>query len=237
VYYYTLGQKMGIESMAQWFGRFGFGEKTGLDDRFEAAGLVGTPEWSRRVRKTPWYPGEAVSVSIGQGPLLTTVVQLARAYAILANGGFAVAPHLVPDAEQLPATRMVDPDHLAMVTQGLVEVVHGERGTARRLSAIPAAGKTGTAQVVRLQEGVKNKDLARELRHHALFAGWVPLDNPELVVAVIVEHGGDGGSAAAPVAGRVFDAFLHPERHPAAEQLPVTSIPVVSSEAVVTSAG
>jgi penicillin-binding protein 2 len=132
---------------------------------------------------------------------------------------------------------MVDPDHLAMVTQGLVEVVHGERGTARRLAAIPAAGKTGTAQVVKLQEGVKNKDLARELRHHALFVGWVPLDDPELVVAVIVEHGGDGGSAAAPVAGRVFEAYLHPENHPAAEQLPVTPIPVVSSEAGATSAG
>jgi penicillin-binding protein 2 len=237
VYYYTLGQKMGIDSMAQWFERFGFGTKTGLDDRFEAAGLVGTPEWSRRVRKTPWYPGEAVSVSIGQGPLLTTVVQLARSYAILANGGYGVTPHLVPNDDSPPTTRLVDPDHLAVVTAGLVEVVHGQRGTARRLRSLPAAGKTGTAQVVRLQEGVRQEDQPRELRHHALFVGWAPLDDPQLVVAVIVEHGGDGGSAAAPVAGSVFEAFLRQGSEPEPGSSSVELIRAASPEAVITSAG
>lgn len=208
VYYYLLGQKMGIEKMAEWFSRFGFGQSTGFDPVFESAGLVGTPEWSRRVRKTPWYPGEAVSVSIGQGPLLTTVMQLARGYAILANGGRDVVPHLVPAATTAATRRWLDQDHLEVVTRGLVEVVHGSRGTARRLAAIPMAGKTGTAQVARLQEGKKQEDLARELRHHALFVGWAPLDEPRLVVAVVVEHGGDGGSVAAPIAGRVMQAFL-----------------------------
>jgi penicillin-binding protein 2 len=89
-----------------------------------------------------------------------------------------------------------------------VEVVHGTAGTARRIARMPIAGKTGTAQVARLQDGVSSDDLVRELRHHAWFVGWAPLDTPDLVVAVIVEHGGDGGSVAAPVAARVIETHL-----------------------------
>jgi penicillin-binding protein 2 len=127
-------------------------------------------------------------------------------------------------------TPIVDPDDLALVTRGLTEVVHGDRGTARRLAAIPAAGKTGTAQVVRLQEGVRQEDLARELRHHALFVGWAPLDHPALVTAVIVEHGGDGGSAAAPVAGRVLEAYLLQDAiGPELEPSIVVEIPVAET--------
>ncbi len=208
VYFYLLGQRLGIEGMASWMRRFGFGERTGLDLAFEAKGLIGTPQWSRQVRGTPWYPGEAVSVSIGQGPLLTTVVQLARAYAMLANGGRPVRPYLVSPPRAPRPDPVVDPAHLALVDAALEEVVHGPRGTARRLGAIPMAGKTGTAQVVRLQEGVDSKDLAPKFRHHAWFAAWAPLDRPELVVVVIVEHGGDGGSIAGPIAGKVVEAFL-----------------------------
>ena len=90
----------------------------------------------------------------------------------------------------------------------LVGVVHGPRGTARRLNAIPMAGKTGTAQVARLQEGVDSEDLPPQLRHHAWFAAWAPLEQPELAVAVIVEHGGSGGSVAGPIAGKIIEAFL-----------------------------
>jgi penicillin-binding protein 2 len=208
VYYYLLGQRLGIEKMAEWLSRFGFGQPTGLDPAFESSGLVGTPEWSRRVRKTPWYPGEAVSVSIGQGPLLTTVLQLARAYAVLANGGRDVTPHLIPGDAPVAGDRWVRTEDLRVVNHGLFEVVHGASGTARRLAFMPIAGKTGTAQVARLQEGKKQEDLARELRHHALFVGWAPLEAPRLVVAVVVEHGGDGGSVAAPVAGRIIETFL-----------------------------
>jgi penicillin-binding protein 2 len=179
----------------------------------EARGLIGTPEWSERVRGTPWYPGEAVSVSIGQGPLLSTALQLARGYAAIANGGRLVLPHLVPPPESTPAVDLeLDPGQLASVVSGLTRVVSGREGTAWRLRDLPMAGKTGTAQVARLQEGVDNEDLERHLRHHALFIGWAPLDEPELVVAVVVEHGGGGGSVAAPIAGEVVRAFL--ERRP-----------------------
>ncbi len=208
VYYYLLGQRLGIEGIATWLRHFGFGERTGLDLVFEAEGLIGTPQWSREVRGTPWYPGEAISVSIGQGPLLTTVIQMARAYSLLANGGQPITPYLVPRPSDEKVEPVVDSNHLAEVTAGLEAVVHGPTGTARRLAAIPMAGKTGTAQVARLQEGVDAEDLAPNLRHHAWFIGWAPLDEPELVVAVLVEHGGDGGAAAAPVAAEVVKAAL-----------------------------
>jgi penicillin-binding protein 2 len=208
-YYYLLGQQLGIDRMANWFHRFGFESSTGIGLKAEATGLIGTPEWSRHVRGTPWYPGEAVSVSIGQGPVLSTTLQLARAYAALANGGRLVTPHLVepplrPDGEDLG----LDPEHLALVVEGLRLAVHGEDGTARSLHRLPVAGKTGTAQVARLLEGVRSDELPPNLRHHAWFVGWAPLDEPELVVAVIVEHGGGGGSVAAPAAGKVLEAAL-----------------------------
>lgn len=208
IYYYLLGKKLGVEGMAKWLHRFGFGERTGLDLSFEAPGLVGTPEWSRRVRKTPWYPGEAVSLSIGQGPMLATVAQLARAFALLANGGRSVTPHLVSRAKVETKELGIDERYLVPVRQALEAVVHGPAGTARRFAAIPMAGKTGTAQVVRLQEGVSSDELAPNLRHHAWFVSWAPLEDPKIVVAVIVEHGGDGSAAAAPVAAHIIKTYL-----------------------------
>jgi len=212
---------LGIEGMAKWLRRFGFGERTGIDLPFEASGLIGTPEWSRQIRGTPWYPGEAVSVSIGQGPVLTTTIQLARAFAILANRGESVTPHMVAEPSAAPEFEKIDPDYLAMISNALAEVVHGPSGTARRFAGLPMAGKTGTAQVVRLQEGVDADDLAPEFRHHAWFVGWAPLDDPTLVVSVIVEHGGDGGSMAAPVAAEVVQAHLgQPVSAPDAQPTP-----------------
>jgi penicillin-binding protein 2 len=135
-------------------------------------------------------------------------MQLARAFAVLANKGQPVVPHLMAAPTEPLPHEQIDPHHLSLVEEALVEVVHGAAGTARRIARVPMAGKTGTAQVVRLMEGVDADELAPELRHHALFVGWAPLEEPELVVAVIVEHGGDGGSVAAPVAARVVEAHL-----------------------------
>lgn len=209
VYYYQLGQRLGIEKMASWLENFGFGRRTRIGLPSEATGLVGNPEWSRRVRGTPWYPGEAVSVSIGQGPVLTTTMQLARAFAALANGGRLVTPHVVVDPDSPdPIDLELDPVHLERIVRGLDLVVHGDRGTARSLAALPVAGKTGTAQVVRLTEGVKSADLAPNLQHHAWFVGWAPVEDPKIVVALVVEHGGGGGSIAAPTASAIFSAAL-----------------------------
>ncbi len=214
VYYYTLGVRLGIETMASWLGSFGFGHPTGIHLPSERRGLVGTPEWARTVRHRSWYPGTTVSVAIGQGPLLVTPLQLARAYAALANGGTLVIPHLFDTGEERGPLRLdLDPDLLHRVVRGLTEVVHGPEGTARSLSRLPVAGKTGTAQVARLQEGRKVEELDRRLRHHALFVGWEPLDAPSLVVAVVVEHGASGGGRAAPAAGLVFAAGLEADPH------------------------
>jgi penicillin-binding protein 2 len=212
IYYYQLGQRLGIEGMASWLRTFGFGGRTGLGLPSEATGLIGTPEWSRRVRGTPWYPGEAVSVSIGQGPVLVTVLQLARAYAALANGGLLVTPHVVVGQRRAEIVDLnLDPTDLEIVTRGLELVVHGERGTARSLARLPVAGKTGTAQVVGLTEGVDSDDLEPHLQHHAWFVGWTPVEQPALVVALVVEHGGGGGSVAAPTAGAIFSAIAAAE--------------------------
>jgi penicillin-binding protein 2 len=215
VYYYQLGQRLGIDRMARWLELFGLGRSTGTGLPSEASGLIGTPEWSRRVRGTPWYAGEAVSVSIGQGPVLTTAIQMARAFAALANGGRLVTPHVVVGPEQANSVDLdLDPTHLARVKKGLELVVHGETGTARSLAGLPVAGKTGTAQVARLQEGVDSKDLAPHLQHHAWFVGWAPLIDPEIVIAVVVEHGGGGGSIAAPTASIIFSAALDNAEQP-----------------------
>jgi penicillin-binding protein 2 len=209
VYYYQLGQKLGIDTMAAWFSRFGLGRRTGTGLLNESPGLVGTPEWKMRVRGQRWYAGESVSVSIGQGPVNTTVLQMARVYAALANGGRLVRPHLipevgVPDAEELG----LDPEALERVVRGLTQVARPPEGTARSLAGLPVAGKTGTAQVVRLSDD-EDDELSERFRHHAWFVGWGPLDEPRFVVAVLVEHGGGGGSVAAPVARKVFQAALN----------------------------
>lgn len=208
-FYYQLGYRMGIDRMARWLRRFGFDGPTGIGFGQELTGLVGTPEWAREVRGTPWYAGEAISVAIGQGPVLVTGMQLARAYAVLANGGRLVTPHLVASADVPPPVDLgLNPHHLALVVDGLTRVVHGGEGTAHALSRLPMAGKTGTSQVARLQEGVRAQDLPEHLRHHALFVGWAPLDRPRLVVAAVVEHGIGGSTAAAPVVGAVIDAAM-----------------------------
>lgn len=215
VFYYLLGQKLGIETMASWLDRFGYGRTTGLGPTEEAPGLIGTPEWSRDVRKTPWYAGESVSVSIGQGPFLVTALQLARGFALLANGGTLVQPHLVaPERPGPPEFVALDPERLDAVVDGLRRVVSGSEGTARSLAGLPVAGKTGTVQVARLRDDDETGERARHLRHHAWFVGWGPVDDPEVAVAVLVEHGGGGGAVAAPVAARVFRTALNPDREP-----------------------
>jgi len=208
-YYYLLGRRLSIHGIARWLGHFGFGQPTGIGLPTEAHGLVGTPEWSRRERNQPWYPGITVSVSIGQGPVLATTMQLARAYAALANGGQLIVPHLLESDRRLrPRDLGIDANHLKMIQRGLARAVHGLDATAPSLARLPIAGKTGTAQVARLQEGVEIEDMAPHLRHHAWFVGWAPLEEPRIVVAVLVEHGGGGGTVAAPVARRIFEAAL-----------------------------
>ena len=212
-YFYLLARDAGIERLAEWARGFGLGSPTGIELGGESSGLVPDDAWSRRARGHQWYAGETISVGIGQGPILVTPLQLAVAYAALINGGNLVRPHLAAGAAQPPQPLGIPADVLAVVQSGMTRVVGGERGTARRLASLPVriAGKTGTAQVVRKKEGVKWQELPWEQRHHALFVGYGPVGAPQLVVVVVVEHGGDAASVAAPIAARILARALAPD--------------------------
>ena len=210
VYFYHLGKRLGIDPIARYSRLFGFGRPTGLDIAGEKGGLVPDAEWSLERRGTPWYPGETISVAIGQGPVLVTPLQMASAMATVANGGFRVTPHLVdsqaaPEPESLP----LDPAVLDFVRQALWAVVN-EQGTGARarVAGLDVAGKTGTAQVIAQKTRIESEDLPAEQRDHAWFASFAPVDDPSLVVVVFVENGGKGSASAAPLAKQLYEIYF-----------------------------
>jgi penicillin-binding protein 2 len=216
VYFYQLGQKLGISRIAHYARLFGLGTTSGLDVNGENEGLVPDPEWSQRARGEPWYPGETISVAIGQGPLLVTPLQIASLMATIANGGRRVVPH-VELAVRTAVGETVDvaPHVLETVREALWAVVN-ERGTgaSSRLADFDIAGKTGTAQVVEQKTWIDSKDLPFAKRDHAWFASFGPFEAPELVVVVFVEHGGKGSVAAAPLARQVYEKYFGNRRKP-----------------------
>lgn len=223
VYFHQLGQRLGIETIAGYARRFGFGSRTGIDMIGEQSGLVPDSAWSLRARGSQWYPGETISVATGQGPVLVTPLQVAVMMAAVANGGTLVRPHVVRDAPVGAARPVPDkvaalsPSALAIVRDALWAVVNETRGTgaAARLDGLEIAGKTGTAQVVEQVTWTANEDLAPAHRDHAWFASYAPIDDPRLVVVVFVEHGGAGSEAAAPLAKAVHARFFDAEISPA----------------------
>jgi len=210
VYFYHLGQKLGIQRIADYARRLGFGHKTGFDIRGERAGLVPDPEWSLSRRGTPWYPGETISVAIGQGPLLVTPLQMATFIATLANGGFQATPHLLKKDSPQPLVRAkVDPHALEVVRRALWAVVN-EKGTGARarVDGLEVSGKTSTVQVVSQKTWIDSADLPYEQRDHAWFASFASLGDRKLAVAVFVEHGGKGSQAAAPLAKILYEIYF-----------------------------
>jgi penicillin-binding protein 2 len=229
VYYYRAGLDLGIDRLGRYARSFGLGAPTGIALEGEKGGLVPTSEWKQRRFGEPWMAGETVSASIGQGYNLTTPLQLAVAYAAVANGGRVLRPRLVLELEEADGSVHAEPvdvrgevpvapEHLALVREGLHAVVDAPGGTGRRaqVPGLAVAGKTGTAQVVRLERTAGKKGLAipRPYRDHAWFASYAPADAPEIVVAVLIEHGGGGGANAAPVAQRVLARWWQ-KRQPA----------------------
>jgi len=222
VYYYRAGLDLGIDRLAQYAHGFGLGRKTGIGLDGEQPGLVPTTAWKQRRFGQPWMPGETVSASIGQGYNLVTPLQLAVAYAAIANGGRVLRPRLALRVVQPGGAVIRQPpveigrapvseQNLALVTEGLHAVVDGAGGTGRRaqVPGLSVAGKTGTSQVVRLEAAAGRKGLAipRPFRDHAWFAAFAPVEQPEIVVAVLIEHGGGGGANAAPIAQRVLQRW------------------------------
>ncbi|HET7199801.1 MAG TPA: penicillin-binding protein 2 [Burkholderiales bacterium] len=227
-YYYMLANDLGIDNMARFIGQFGFGAKTGIDVEGEFVGVLPSPEWKMKRFKNPaqqrWFPGETISVGIGQGYNSYTPLQLALAVATLANDGVMYRPHLVDYIEN-PITRersYVVPQplktialkarNLELVKRAMVGV--NKEGTGARAfagAAYVSAGKTGTAQVVALKQNERSADstqVAEHLRDHALFIAFAPVENPRIALAVLVENAGFGARAAAPVARQVLDFYL-----------------------------
>jgi penicillin-binding protein 2 len=212
VYFYHLGQKLGIERIAKYARLFGFESPAGIDIEGEKKGLVPDPAWSLAVRKMPWYPGETISVAIGQGPVLLTPLQMAEMLAIVANGGFKVRPHLIkglalPEPERIP----LDPHALEVVRRGLWAVVNEPGGTAYGTARVPGAeiaGKTGTVQVIAQAQRTEARALPFALRDHGWFSSFAPADDPKIVVVVFAEHGGSGSRGAAPIAQALYEKYF-----------------------------
>lgn len=211
VYFYQLGKELGIDAIERWARAFGFGSPTGIEVAGERTGVVPGRAWSLAERGHPWFPGETISVSIGQGPITATPLQVARAVAALANGGRLVTPHLVAGAPAAPAPRLpVGDEVLARVRRALAGVVE-EGGTAYWTGGIDGlryAGKTGTVQVVSGRLGEDDEDRPWKLRNHAWFASFAPLEEPELVLVVFHEHGGAGSTGAAPIARDLYRSWF-----------------------------
>lgn len=223
VYFYTLASMLGIDRMHRFLQQFGFGEKSGIDLVGEKSGLLPSREWKRDQRNQSWYPGETLITGIGQGFLQVSPLQLARATATLANKGNVVTPFLVdkivrmgsatPGPETHGETIPLKPSNVNNIIQGMVNVVHSARGTAKGINKdinYQIAGKTGTAQVFNIKQDAKynENEIEFKLRDHALFISFAPADDPKIAVVVIVENGGHGGSVAAPIAGKVIKQFL-----------------------------
>jgi len=228
VYFYNLALRVGIDRIAQYAQLLGFGEKTGVELDDEKSGLVPTAKWKKQRYGIPWQKGETLNVAIGQGFVLTTPIQLARVFSGLANGGRLPQPHLVlgvdceegpqPLSRQSPREYALSESTLGFIKAAMAGVVNAPNGTARsaRLGNIEVAGKTGTAQVVsqRLWKS-RPKDNLDLYEDHAWFVSFAPVDKPEIVVVVFVEHGGGGGRVAAPIAKEVLDCFF--KNRPSAE--------------------
>lgn len=222
-FFYQVGLKIGIDRLSNYVKTFGFGAKTGIALNNEKQGIVPSSEWKKKAFGVKWYEGETISVSVGQGYLLTTPLQLVNAYAGIANGGTLYTPQVIeeittPTGQTIknfspePRGKIgVSDKTLGYVKDALRGVTHDDGGTARFLKAanLGIAGKTGTAQVAKLIKRTKNvESIEYKYRDHAWFAGYAPYDDPQIAVAVIVEHGGFGASAAAPVARELFKAYL-----------------------------
>lgn len=227
VYYYQLAHDMGIEAIAGFMQQFGFGARTGIDLEGEASGVLPSPQWKMkrfaRREQQHWYAGETISIGIGQGYNAYTPLQLAAATAAIANGGALYRPHVVSTIEdartgkretivpQLIRQIPLKPEHVAFVQDAMAGV--NSEGTGARAFAgaeYTSAGKTGTAQVVGIKQNEKYDEtkIDERLRDHSLFIAFAPVESPKIALAVIVENGGFGSRAAAPIARTVLDYYL-----------------------------
>jgi penicillin-binding protein 2 len=232
VFFYTFGPRLGIDAMAKYVRSLGLGVPTGVQLDHEKSGTIPDSDWKMRRFKQPWYPGETLSVAIGQGYVTATPLQMANLAATIANGGTRYRPHYVRrvDAPDGSVRTIVEPEvlghaevsaaNLEIVREAMRDVVMSERGTGKkaRIPGVTVAGKTGTAQVVKMGERERSNKGARATRDHAWFIAFAPYENPEIAVACIVENaGGGGGAIAAPTVRQVLAHYFNPGQSAAPE--------------------
>ncbi len=225
-FYYTLAEKLGIDTIAKYATQVGLSQKTGIDLPEEASGTMPSTAWKLKTQHEKWYAGEVISVGIGQGAVQVTPIQIARALSGIASGGALVRPHVVLPGE-VPAdmasavaatypgsgdrTVPIATENWQTISDAMAETVISGTARAAHLEGIDFAGKTGTAQVVNHSVGGNNL-LTGAARANAWFVGMAPRRNPDIVVAVLVEHGGWGAEASAPLAAQVVNAFVNKQR-------------------------
>ncbi len=227
VWFYDVSLKTGIDLIAATARQLGLGSSTGYAPANERSGLIPDRAWKKRRFDDRWYDGETAIASIGQGFVLTTPMQLAVMTATIANGGQVLRPYVVSRIENFegetlfensPEVRKVadiDPENLAALQAGLEAVVNERKGTgwASRLKDVTVAGKTGTSQVIRMksdeeEEKIKDEDIEYRFRDHGLFVSYAPAEDPEIAIAVVIEHGSHGSTAAAPVSKAILEAYF-----------------------------
>jgi len=220
VFFYQMGLKTGIEKLHEGGIEFGLGVPTGIDLQGELGGIMPSRQWKKRYRGASWFDGDTVNMSIGQGFMLATPMQLAVMTARIASKGKIIQPRLVKSigGADIPAPMMdakdeIDPTIWTYIHKAMGDVVHSTMGTAKSISrglTYTMAGKTGTAQVVSIgaDEDYDKSKLKKSQWDHALFVAFAPLENPQIAISVIVENGEHGSSTAAPIARRVIDAYL-----------------------------
>jgi penicillin-binding protein 2 len=234
VYFYKVGLKVGVDSLAEYAGRFGLGHKTGIAFEYEKSGLVPTASWKKMAKGEAWQEGETLSIAIGQGFNLVTPLQINQMTAVLANGGILYRPQLIENIldqegnvvssfEPIVDGEIIGMErNLQLIRKGLVGAVNDKHGTGKsaRLKEVTVGGKTGTAQVVTMKkyEETAEEDVPYKYRDHAWFTSFAPADKPEIAVTVLVEHGGHGGSAAGPVAKKVLERYFSLKKEQATDK-------------------
>jgi len=224
VFFYNVGQHLGIDRLAAWAHALGLGKKTGIELDNEKSGVVPSAQWKWRRYRERWYPAETLSVAIGQGYVAITPLQLAELAAEIGNDGTFYQPQFVKEIDSIDGTPVkvfppvirsrvhLDPAVLDQVRAGMVGVVNAGDGTAHaaRLDDVIVAGKTGTAQVIKEAQGVRVKENEgpERYRDHGWFMAFAPVDHPRIAIACIIEHGGHGGSSAGPVVKAVMQEFF-----------------------------
>ena len=225
VYFYKMGQKIGIDTIARYAKSLGFGSKTNLQLGDEKEGLIPNRAWKLRRWHVPWQEGETLSVAVGQSFALVTPIQMVRFVSALFNGGDLFKPQVTKWIEKENKERIfkfkpnslrrwsIKKENMELIKKALVGVVNESHGTGKRakFDQIRVAGKTGTAQVIALPEErelAREKDVPYKFRDHAWFVAVAPAENPAIALAVLIEHSGTGGSVAAPIAKKILECYF-----------------------------